>query len=932
MKPYLYYCAGRGQHIRMFGWLLLAWLLGSGRAGAQTIVAENFNGAWTTPATLATPGTTGTWDDEGATGDQQWHRNDYATGWTPSPYSNVSPYDADGLPGTYAAFHSTGAASGTTGSLISPLLDFSAYPDHKLLFFYLANDNGSDVVDVYLSTDGGLSYGSSLATYSAAYNILNNKFRLRVLDLGTTTASTVKIKFTATADAGTSDIGLDNFRVVNRSVAPFGGAYTIDDTLPNAGANFTSFTEAFALLNLTGVGAPTTFRVANGQTFAEVLPPLTVAGTADNPVLFQEATPSATLTDNPTIAPTTVENGAIVLLSGADYVTFDGINVRYAGTSAALRYGYVVSNASATDGAAYNTIRNAAITLTRNTQYAAGLTQGTGGFGGADATASSGTNQHNSYYNLQLRNMTTGVNLRGTSTAYPDYDTQVYNCAVGDPAVTADIGGTSGAVVIGIGATNQSKLSVHDNVLRNVVTTSGNTAAWGMYLTNLSGTADDASNVYNNQVITVGSTAQNMQAVYGIQAGTAPSGSHTLNLYNNFVSDVLNQFGGRSDTRTRYVTGIYINSAGTTDQTINVSFNSVRISTNGSYLAASACYEISSTTGALVNTRNNVFANVSAAGFISPSGVNQPQHYVWVSPTAGAVGAAGSVSNYNDLYVENVIGPTGATVGHVGTAAGVTYTTLAAWQAGTGQDASSVSVNPLFASALDLHLQPTSPLYGRGTPLAGIAFDIDNTPRSATAPAIGADDLDAPLPVVLTAFAAERQGPDALLRWATASEQHNRGFEVQVSIDGTLFRPLAFVAGAGTSAGAHAYRYLDQEAGKAGGRYYRLRQLDLDGTASYSPVRSVRFAGEAAVSLTATPNPFGESLLMRLSLPEAAPAGEVRLSDMTGRVVRRQATAALPAGASQVEVPGLAGLASGVYFVQLRVPGQPTQHLRVVRQ
>jgi hypothetical protein len=931
MKPYLYYCAGRGQRIGVFGWLLLAWLLSSGRAGAQTIVAENFNGAWTTPTTLATPGTTGTWDDDGATGDQQWHRNDYLTGWTATA-STLSPYDADGVVGAYAAFNTQGAASGSTGSLISPVLDFSAYPDHKLLSFYLSNDDGADVVNVYLSTDGGLTYGSSLGTYGAAWNFVSARYRRLVLDLGTTTSSTVKIKFTATSDGGTSAIGLDNFRVVNRAVAPLSGTYTIDNTQPDTGLNFTNFTDAFTLLNLAGVGGPTTFRVANGQTFPEITPPLTVSGTAASPVLFQEATPSTSLTDNPTIAPASTETGAIVLLSGADYVTFDGINVQYAGTSAARRYGYVVSNASATDGATYNTIRNAAITLTRNTLYAVGLTQATGSFGGAAATASSGTNQHNSYYNLQLRNMTAGVNLSGTSPAYPDYDTQLYNCAVGDPAVTADIGGASAGVAIGIGASYQSKLSLHDNVLRNVVATSSNTPAWGMNLTALCGTGVDASNVYNNQVITVGSTAQNMQAVYGIQAGTAPSGLHTLNLYNNFVSDVLNQFGGRSDTRTRYVTGIYINSAGTTDQTINVSFNSVRINTNGSYLAASACYEISSTTGALVNTRNNVFANVSAAGFISPSGVNQPQHYVWVSPTAGAVGAAGSVSNYNDLYVENVIGPTGATVGHVGATAGVTYTTLAAWQAGTGQDASSVSVNPLFVSATDLHLQPTSPLFGLGTPLAGIATDIDNAPRSATAPTIGADDLDAPLPVVLTAFEAERQGPDALLRWATASEQRNRGFEVQVSADGTLFRPLAFVAGAGTSASAHAYRHLDQEAGKAGVRYYRLRQLGLDGTASYSPVRSVRFAGEAGPALLATPNPFDESLVLRLNLPDAAPAAEVRLRDVTGRVVRRQATAALPAGASQVEVPGLAGLAGGVYFVQLLVPGQPTQHLRVVRQ
>nr|GFC85509.1 hypothetical protein [Tanacetum cinerariifolium] len=248
----------------------------------------------------------------------QWHRNDYLTGWTPTSYNSVQLNDADGVAGAYAAFHSTGAASGSLGSLVSPLLSFAGYPDHKLLSFYLGNSSGADVVNVYLSTDGGLTYGSALATYTSGVNAFNKAFRRVALDLGTTTSSTVKIKITATADAGFSDIGLDNFQVVNRPLTPLSGTYTINNTLPDAGTNFASFTEAFSLLNLAGVGGPTTFRVANGQTFTEQTPPLTVSGTAAAPLLFQEATPSASLADNPTITTASNETGALVLLSGAD--------------------------------------------------------------------------------------------------------------------------------------------------------------------------------------------------------------------------------------------------------------------------------------------------------------------------------------------------------------------------------------------------------------------------------------------------------------------------------------------------------------------------------------------------------------------------------------------------------------------------------------
>jgi hypothetical protein len=661
----------------------------------------------------------------------------------------VQPNDADGTAGTYVAFHSTGAASGSLGSLVSPMLSFAGYPDHKLLSFYLSNDTGADDVKVYLSTDGGLTYGSALATYPARVNAFGRAFRRVALDLGTTTSSTVKIKLTATADAGMSDIGLDNFQVVNQPLAPFSGTYTIDQTLPNGGTNFTSFTEAFSLLNLAGVSGPTTFRVANGQTFTEQTPPLTVSGTAAAPILFQEATLSASLTDNPTITTPLAQTGALVLLSGADYVTFDGINVQYAGPSLAQRFGYVVSNASATDGATYNTIRNAAITLSRDIDRSTGLVQSSSTtYGGAAPKASTGANQHNSYYNLKLSNMQSGIVLGSASTTYPDYDTQLYSCAVGDPSVSADIGGSKSGGTTGISAFGQSKLSLHDNVLRNIVVTAANTGASGMSLTGLRGSGPDACNVYNNQVITVGSARENLQRVYGIVVGTASSGVHTLNFYNNFVSEVLNQYSSRSATRTVYITGLYIDNNGTPDQTINVSFNSVRIDTTPlSFLAASTCYEVASATGAVVNTRNNIFANLSQGK--TTNNPIQPQHYTWVAPAAGAVGGGGSVSNYNDLYIAYPLNFIGGPAGFVGTASLITYTTLADWQAATGQDANSVSVDPLFASATDLHLQSASPLRGLGTPLAGISIDIDNLPRNATTPDIGADEFGgAPSPII----------------------------------------------------------------------------------------------------------------------------------------------------------------------------------------
>jgi hypothetical protein len=188
----------------------------------------------------------------------------------------------------------------------------------------------------------------------------------------------------------------------------------------------------------------------------------------------------------------------------------------------------------------------------------------------------------------------------------------------------------------------------------------------------------------------------------------------------------------------------------------------------------------------------------------------------------------------------------------------------------------------------------------------------------------------APLPVELVAFAAARQGDEAALNWATASEKNNRGFEVQVSADGRAFRALAWVAGAGSSAAPRRYAYLDQGAGKTGLRYYRLRQLDFDGTASFSPVQVVDFGRGAGAALQAVPQPFGTELTLTVPARQAQPGTLVTLFDATGRRVLTRSVD-LAAGTNQVLLSDLAAVPAGVYVLQVALPGPPLR-LRVVKQ
>ncbi|RYE90697.1 MAG: T9SS type A sorting domain-containing protein [Cytophagaceae bacterium] len=144
--------------------------------------------------------------------------------------------------------------------------------------------------------------------------------------------------------------------------------------------------------------------------------------------------------------------------------------------------------------------------------------------------------------------------------------------------------------------------------------------------------------------------------------------------------------------------------------------------------------------------------------------------------------------------------------------------------------------------------------------------------------------------------------------WGTASEQHSAYFEVQRSLDGSTFTTIAKVAANGTTTQAHAYTSLDQAA-PATQLYYRLRQVDTDGTNTFSPVVTLG-ATEAATTLALYPNPAHSQLTI------AAAAGQqVQIIDLAGRVLQ---TTTLPAsGNLSVEL-----LPAGTYLLRAPVSGQ----------
>jgi len=187
------------------------------------------------------------------------------------------------------------------------------------------------------------------------------------------------------------------------------------------------------------------------------------------------------------------------------------------------------------------------------------------------------------------------------------------------------------------------------------------------------------------------------------------------------------------------------------------------------------------------------------------------------------------------------------------------------------------------------------------------------------------------LPVVLTGFGVRRVAgsPAAEVTWATASEQHSARFVVERATSPQAgFVAVGAVAAAGTSATTHQYVLRDAAAPTHTTSYYRLRQVDLDGTETLSPVAVLAAidGGGAGFALYPNPAPAG-AVTLSFDSPVAAGTTVVIYSPV-GQVLRRQPVSA---SAEQPATVSTAGLPGGIYHVVLRdAAGQPLGTQRLV--
>lgn len=185
-----------------------------------------------------------------------------------------------------------------------------------------------------------------------------------------------------------------------------------------------------------------------------------------------------------------------------------------------------------------------------------------------------------------------------------------------------------------------------------------------------------------------------------------------------------------------------------------------------------------------------------------------------------------------------------------------------------------------------------------------------------------------PLPIDLVSFQGKRVPMGVELRWTTQSEHNNDYFELEKSTSGEKFGSVATIKGNGTSSMAHHYEYLDTKV-STGTTFYRLKQVDFDGSFTYSNVISVNYEGSFTFSVYPNPATGVEVGFQILGIKETNTVG-VTLFDELGRKVM---SAQVPVDEASGSVDGrfpIDKLADGIYY--FRVDGSTLYSKVILRR
>jgi hypothetical protein len=183
------------------------------------------------------------------------------------------------------------------------------------------------------------------------------------------------------------------------------------------------------------------------------------------------------------------------------------------------------------------------------------------------------------------------------------------------------------------------------------------------------------------------------------------------------------------------------------------------------------------------------------------------------------------------------------------------------------------------------------------------------------------------LPVQFKSFTATKGNDVVNLKWATASESNNKGFEIQRSINGAKYQTVGFVNGSGNSNVVKAYSFADSHE-TSGNICYRLKQIDFNGTTEFSKMACVNVLLDKSTAVFTTPNPFNGSLHIKYNSVTEGIA-HIQIIDMLGK--SHQNTNMIVNKGENTLTLDTDALPVGIYFIRVNIGNEVTTQ-RIVKR
>lgn len=208
---------------------------------------------------------------------------------------------------------------------------------------------------------------------------------------------------------------------------------------------------------------------------------------------------------------------------------------------------------------------------------------------------------------------------------------------------------------------------------------------------------------------------------------------------------------------------------------------------------------------------------------------------------------------------------------------------------------------------------------GSGGSLNGDGHVTSNLTNNFSPFTFGSKNGGGSLPVEMTYFNAFEADGNVSLKWKTATETNNSHFLIQRRTPNGDFDNIGKVRGFGTSYEPHTYDFQDNVTSK-GTYYYRLKQVDHDGTFAYSEIKAVQYNGTDKGSRLAITEIYPNPILNQLSLKLNGVKSQVVTLKIhsSGGNIQQQKQFKLRDNTKEIRLNGLDTLPAGIYILTVK--------------